>query len=74
MGKCQGRDFTEPIAAMSLAMIQYNVLAFVKGFEAYETIGGLWVTTNSCVFVTVTVVPVIPAVTVVTGVPAICSC
>ena len=42
MGKCQGRDFTEQIAAMSIAMIQYNVLAFVKRFEAYETIGGLF--------------------------------
>lgn len=42
MGKCQGRDFSEQIAAMSIAMIQYNVLAFVKRFEAYETIGGLF--------------------------------
>lgn len=42
LGKCQGRDFSEQIAAMSIAMIQYNVLAFVKRFEAYETIGGLF--------------------------------
>ena len=42
MGKCQGRDFSEQIAAMSIAMIQYNVLAFVKRFQAYETIGGLF--------------------------------
>ena len=42
MGKCQGRDFSEQIAAMSIAMIQYNILAFVKRFEAYETIGGLF--------------------------------
>lgn len=41
MGKCQGRDFSEQIAAASIAMIQYNVLAFVKRIEAYETIGGL---------------------------------
>ncbi len=27
---------------MSVVMIQYNVLAFVKRFEAYETIGGLF--------------------------------
>ena len=42
MGKCQCRDFCSQIAAMSVAMIQYNVLAFVKRFEAYETIGGLF--------------------------------
>lgn len=42
IGKCQGRDFSEQIAAMSIAMIQYNVLAFVKRFEAYETIRGLF--------------------------------
>ncbi len=42
LGKCQCRDFSSQIAAMSVVMIQYNVLAFVKRFEAYETIGGLF--------------------------------
>lgn len=42
LGKCQCRDFSSQIAAMSVVMIQYNVLALVKRFEAYETIGGLF--------------------------------
>ena len=42
LGKCQCRDFASQIAAMSVVMIQYNVLAFVKRFQAYETIGGLF--------------------------------
>ncbi|MBR2147135.1 MAG: hypothetical protein IJ925_06920 [Muribaculaceae bacterium] len=42
LGKCQCRDFSSQIAATSMAMIQYNVLAFVKKFKAYETIGGLF--------------------------------
>lgn len=42
MGRCQCRDFSSQIAALSVVMIQYNLLAFVKRFEAYETIGGLF--------------------------------
>lgn len=42
LGKCQCRDFGSQIASISLNMLQYNLLAYVKRFEAYETIGGLF--------------------------------
>ena len=41
LGKCQCVDFAGQIAALSLCMIQYNILGTVKRFESYETIGGL---------------------------------
>ncbi|NLO00288.1 MAG: hypothetical protein GX125_08525 [Bacteroidales bacterium] len=42
LGKCQCRDFASQIASISLCMMQYNILSYVKRFEAYETIGGLF--------------------------------
>lgn len=42
MGKCQCRDFGSQIASISLNMLQYNLLSYVKRFESYETIGGLF--------------------------------
>ena len=42
LGKCQCVDFAGQIAALSLCMIQYNILGTVKRFEAYETLGGLF--------------------------------
>lgn len=42
LGKCQCRDFASQIASISLCMMQYNILGYVKRFEAYETIGGLF--------------------------------
>lgn len=30
------------IACFTLTMMQYNILCYVKRFEAYETIGGLF--------------------------------
>ena len=42
LGKCQCVDFAGQIAALSLCMIQYNMLGTVKRFESYETIGGLF--------------------------------
>ena len=42
LGKSQCIDFAGQIAALSLCMIQYNILSCVKRFEAYETIGGLF--------------------------------
>ena len=42
LGKCQCVDFAGQIAALSLCMIQYNILGTVKRFESYETIGGLF--------------------------------
>lgn len=42
MGKCQCRDFGSQIASISLNMLQYNLLSYVKRFESYETLGGLF--------------------------------
>jgi len=42
LGKCQCRDFASQIASISLCMMQYNILGYVKPFESYETIGGLF--------------------------------
>lgn len=42
LGKCQCRDFGSQIASISLNMLQYNLLSYVKRFESYETIGGLF--------------------------------
>ena len=42
LGKCQCRDFGSQIASISLSMLQYNLLSYVKRFESYETIGGLF--------------------------------
>lgn len=35
-------NFAGQITALSLCMIQYNILGSVKRFESYETIGGLF--------------------------------
>lgn len=42
LGKCQCRNFSSQIASVSLTMMQYNILSYIKRFEAYETIGGLF--------------------------------
>ena len=42
LGKCQARNFTEQIASVSLCAMQYNILCYVKRFDSYETIGGLF--------------------------------
>ena len=42
LGKCQARNFTEQIASVSLCILQYNILCYVKRFNSYETIGGLF--------------------------------
>lgn len=42
LGKCQARNFSSQIASISITMMQYNILSYVKRFEAYETIGGLF--------------------------------
>ena len=42
LGKCQCRDFSSQIASMTLVMIQYNILGYVKRYESYETMGGLF--------------------------------
>ena len=42
LGKCECRDFASQIAAASICMIQYNIMSYVKRFESYETMGGLF--------------------------------
>ncbi len=47
LGKCQARNFTEQIASISICILQYNILGYVKRFESYETIGGLFADVTS---------------------------
>ena len=35
LGKCQVRNFTEQIASISLCILQYNILGYVKRFNSY---------------------------------------
>lgn len=42
LGKCQSQDFDAQIAAITLCMMQYNLLSVVKRFHDYETLGGLF--------------------------------
>jgi hypothetical protein len=42
LGKSQARNFSSQIAAISITIIQYNILSYIKRFEAYQTIGGLF--------------------------------
>lgn len=42
LGKNQCRDFAGQIASISLCVLQYNILSYVKRNESYETIGGLF--------------------------------
>ena len=39
---CSARDFSSQIAHVSMTMIRYNMLAFIKRSHDYETIGGLF--------------------------------
>ena len=40
-GEMLGRVVGSQIASISLNILQYNLLSYVKRFESYETIGGL---------------------------------
>ena len=42
LGKSQTLSFASQIASVAIATIQYNILSYVKRFESYETIGGLF--------------------------------
>jgi len=42
LSDCSARDFSSQIAHVSLTMIRYNLLAFIKRAHDYETIGGLF--------------------------------
>lgn len=41
-GEMLGRVVGSQIASISLNILQYNLLSYVKRFESYETIGGLF--------------------------------
>lgn len=42
MGKSQTRSFASQIAAVSIAVLQYNILSVLKRFRSYETLGALF--------------------------------
>lgn len=42
LGKCQSQDFDAQIAATTLCMLQYNLLAVARRFSAYQTTGELF--------------------------------
>ena len=47
LGKCESLHFDAQIAATTLCMLQYDLLALVKRFESYESFGGLFRVTKS---------------------------
>lgn len=42
LGKCQSQDFDAQIAATTLCVLQYNLLAVACRFSAYQTNGELF--------------------------------
>ena len=42
LSKCSCRNFTSQLAHVTLVTIQYNMMAYIKRFHNYETIGGLF--------------------------------
>lgn len=42
LGKCQSQDFDAQIAATTLCVLQYNLLAVARRFSAYQTNGALF--------------------------------
>jgi len=47
LGKCESRNFDAQIAATTICLLQYNLLAAVRRFEAYESFGALFRQTRS---------------------------
>jgi hypothetical protein len=47
LGKSQSQDFDAQIAATTISMIQYNVLAVAKRYAAYESLGELFRRANA---------------------------
>lgn len=47
LGKCQSQDFDAQIAHTTICMVQYNLLAVVRRFNAYESMGDLFRNTNA---------------------------
>ncbi len=42
LGKCQAQDFDAQIASTTICLLQYNILAAIKRFNDYETLGALF--------------------------------
>jgi len=42
LGSCQAQDFDAQIASATICMVQYNILAAIKRFHDYETLGELF--------------------------------
>lgn len=42
LGKCQSRDFDAQIASVTISLILYTLLSYVKRMESYETMGELF--------------------------------
>jgi Transposase DDE domain len=47
LGKCQSQDFDAQIAAITISMLQYNILSVAKRFSDYETLGLLFRSANA---------------------------
>ena len=47
LGKCQSQDFDAQIGAITLSMLQYNMLSVAKRFSHYETMGELFRSANA---------------------------
>ena len=47
LGKCQSQDFDAQIAAITISMLQYNLLSMAKRFSDYETLGELFRSANA---------------------------
>ena len=47
LGKCQSQDFDAQIGAITLSMLQYNMLSVAKRFSDYETLGELFRSANA---------------------------
>ncbi len=47
LGKCQSQNFDAQIGAITLSMLQYNMLSVAKRFSDYETLGELFRSANA---------------------------
>ena len=47
LGKCESRHFEAQIAAVTICMLQYNLLSAMKRFDGYESFGALFRQANA---------------------------
>ena len=47
LGKCESRHFEAQIAAITICLLQYNILSVVKRFDGYESFGVLFRQANA---------------------------